>query len=150
MNNEVLSLVRLNPGLVPIGTGILGHLSYQGFSLVTIEKPWTFNKANPFGLPSLSCIPVGEYNLEEDGGEIFIYNDSLGISKVPNGRNRGNIRIHMARTFTDIAGGIGVGTTYQATGSSILLVNGRVAMNFIKDAIKTVGLKRIHITNEGS
>lgn len=149
MREEVLSLVRLNPGLVPISTGILGHLSYQGFSLVSLEKPWTFNKSSPFGLPSLSCIPVGEYELVEDSGQIYVVNESLGVSKSSNGKTRGNIKIHMARTFNDISGGIGVGVTYQTTGSSILLVNSKVAVDFIKDAIRTIGLNRIHIRNEG-
>lgn len=81
----------------PFGT--YGELSLPEFSCLTVERPWSDNRAN------LSCIPPGCYRLEET--EFRGDYKTLEVLGVP---NRSLIKIHIANVPTDLRGCIGLGS----------------------------------------
>lgn len=82
--------------------GTFGTLVTDGFSCVTVERPWRDNKNK------VSCIPEGTYRCEfgASSKNIPVSNMAYEVLDVP---NRTVIKIHIANWPADLEGCIGLG-----------------------------------------
>lgn len=100
---KTLDLIRnsYNPVM-----GTFGSLEGEGFSCVTVERPWAQNQH------SISCIPEGTYQcirgVRPKHGECF------EITNVP---GRTAILIHAGNTTNDVEGCIALGNKYGVVDS---------------------------------
>jgi len=76
----------------------MGVLTYNGRSLVTIEKPWLEN------VPYLSCIPEGVYTCKRYSSERFP--NTFEITDV---EGRTHILFHAGNTAKDVVGCVALG-----------------------------------------
>ncbi len=100
-------------------TCTLGHLSVDGFSCVTIERPWLNN------LESVSCIPVGVYPMKL--GRYHRGNQGRGypayeLLDVP---DRTLIKIHSANRAAQVRGCIAPGESVAPIDGDVAVTNSR-------------------------
>lgn len=85
------------------GVQTLGEFSMGDFKCKTLERPWKDNK------PNISCIPIGEYDVEHTWSLKFL----KYTYEIKNVKGRSGIRIHSGNFFFDILGCIILGSSYD-------------------------------------
>lgn len=125
-----LFLTRYKTG--PDGT--FGSLSWNGKSLVTLEKAWQDNE------PDKSCVPAGTYELLINFSPHFDCPTPI-LLDVP---CRTNIRIHPANWQTQLQGCIAVGEHEAAINGRPGLADSNRAFNDLMDGLsRTTANKNI-------
>ena len=94
----------------------LGVISLDGEKFYTVERPWLNNE------PNVSCIPLGEYEMDWRSSPRF--GETWHIKDVP---GRTHILIHVANFSKDVQGCIGLGMS---------LMGDQVAVSSSKDAVR--------------
>jgi hypothetical protein len=118
----------------------LGWLMAGGLKLATIERPWFPNPKGIGGMPRVSCVPDGLYNVRPHTSDKFpdtyaLVNQALGVyyqpGDIPAGQQWGRsaILIHAGNTVTDVIGCIAVGTSHSDDLASHSVKDSRAALN---------------------
>lgn len=144
MNDQTtLTLERF--AYTPFGT--FGWLTGCGLDLFTVECGWKDNK------PFLSCVPVGEYKLEDyyspkRGAVIELKNNNLLAGGKANEKTRSHIQIHVANWAHELEGCIAPGTRLNDNWG---VSSSRVAMNSVMKVFKRSAKKLVikNIQNQG-
>lgn len=110
--------------------------------LYTIERPW--KAGAPGGLPFVSCVPDGTYDLEpfvrSNGDVVFsLRNPDLGVyvypDKRPAGKGRYVILLHSGNSVDDVTGCI-------APGLGRIIHNGRPFVTSSRKAMELIMLSK--------
>ena len=110
-------------------TCTLGAFQAGALRIQTLERPWLPNPAGAGGLPGLSCVPDGVYDLFAHSSAKFtdvyaISNPALGVyyQQKPRGQAWGRtaILLHISRTVRGVIGCIGIGLDARIIASATL------------------------------
>ena len=113
----------------------LGRLEFDGQVLHTLERPWL--PGLPGGMPFLSCIPDGEYQLlphvRPNGDYVLaLRNPDLSVwhstANVPESGGRSLILLHAANYASEIQGCIAPGMGKTILGNRPMVTHSRKAM----------------------
>lgn len=104
--------------------GVFGEMMIEGQKLYTVERPWLQN------LPSVSCIPSGEYRCVPRRYNRGGY-DAIEITDVP---ARTHILFHRGNTLNDLAGCIAPGTALGFINGVWAVKRSSVAFGILMDA----------------
>lgn len=121
----------------------LGRLFVRGRSrpFETIERPWIPNPAGPGGMPSVSCVPDGEYRLGAHDsprfpGTYILENVDLGVYRYarPIGQSWGRtaIVIHAANRATELLGCIAPGLSAAIADGAHVVYQSRAALEELR------------------
>lgn len=116
-----LRLIRIEQDSV--GTYGMLHIPECG-SLYTVERPWLAQDENgqdfPYGVPSRSCVPVGEYELikalsPSRGMEMYyLQGEGVTVRQSPHEPKwRWGCMFHIANYPHDVLGCIGLGFSFK-------------------------------------
>lgn len=132
-----MKLVRITAPSFPLGTW--GRLFLQGFSCVTVERPWLNNQ------PFISCIPAGVYKV---GWSTFWKGgyETLEILDVP---DRTEIKVHKAIWPEHVEGCVGVGTTIAVHEGRLGILGQSEALKGFLEAATRTQPTEIEIVYEG-
>lgn len=132
----------------------LGRISCGAFpaavtSICTLERPWIRWAPGPGGDPEDSCVPDGEYlliphNTQAKPQTFELVNPLLGVYDTkPQDQcwGRDQILIHVANFVHQLQGCIAVGRQFKWT-TIPEMVQSRVAMDLVREALKSVGFSR--------
>lgn len=129
----------------------LGNLHIEDEVYATIERPWQTNPEGPGGLPRVSCVPLGIYELRPHTspkfGEVYaLHAPALGVyeNEVPAGQHYGRslILIHPANRVTELLGCIAPGMTHGVIGTENVVLDSRVAFAKIRQRL---GREETHV-----
>jgi hypothetical protein len=121
----VVELIREHYG--PNGTE--GMLYVDGHKFFTLEEPWKDNK------PSVSCIPVGEYQVAPwnwAGDKRFKYSRTWQVLNVP---KRSGILIHSGNTIKDTRGCVLIGNKRGWLDGLPAVLESKLALNRLRDIL---------------
>lgn len=121
----------------------LGWLMAGDLKLATIERPWLPNPKGPGGMPRVSCVSDGLYNVRPHTSDKFpdtyaLVNQALGVyyqpGDIPAGQEWGRsaILIHAGNTVSDVIGCIAVGMSHSDDLASHTVKDSRVALNKLR------------------
>ncbi len=116
--------------------GTFGSLSWNGKSLVTLEKPWLDNE------PDKSCVPAGTYEVLINYSPHFDYPTPI-LLDVP---CRTNIRIHPANWQTQLQGCIAVGEHEAMINGQLGMADSKRAFNELMDGLNRTTANKCTIT----
>jgi len=105
----------------------IGILQIKGIDhdpIYTLENPWKFNR------PSISCIPIGEYECEPFSGAKY-----KAVYQVKDVKNRTYILIHSGNLPKDTSGCILLGLSAGRIGSEAAVLESRKAVEYFKGLI---------------
>ena len=123
----------------------------------TIEQPWKASRNSPAGVPYVSCVPTGSYELipfdsPKYGRTFLIANAALGV--VPLAEDRVNIwdrflciAFHRGSFARNFQGCIGAGENLSANAGEWMITNTRVTVNSILEKMYADTTNRLVITN---
>ena len=112
--------------LASIGDSTIGILEDTdgGFSCCTIEREWKNNE------PFLSRVPAGVYSVfkhrSPKNGDVFMFDNE---DTAP----RTYIQIHVANKASELAGCVGVGSSFGILDGNVAVLGSRKAMNLLYD-----------------
>lgn len=124
----------------------LGWLSVASLRVATIERPWIPNAVGRGGIPRVSCVPDGLYNVRPHTSEKFpntyaLINHDLGVyyqpGDIPAGQawGRSAVLIHAGNFVTDVIGCIAVGLAHSDDMAAHSIKDSRAALDKLRGVL---------------
>ena len=133
-------------------TATLGRLQFDGQVLHTIERPW--KPGLPGGMPFVSCVPDGDYQLLDhvrpNGDHVLaLRNPVLGVwystANLPPAGGRSLILIHAANYAEQVQGCIAPGLGSTVVDNRLMVTHSRRAMAQLMAHAQASGVDTITI-----